>query len=59
MKTNFNPILQIFTYISTTFCHPEEKILYEKLYKNKYSVKFILTLIDACDEETVEAMGRK
>ncbi|KAK9738334.1 Male sterility protein [Popillia japonica] len=51
--------LKIFTYISTTFCHPEEKILYEKLYKNKYSVKFILTLIDACDEETVEAMGRK
>ncbi|KRT82346.1 epimerase, partial [Oryctes borbonicus] len=50
--------LKCFAHISTTFCHPEVKVLEEKVYRSKRHPERLIELIDWFDDETIGSMTK-
>ncbi|GJQ78020.1 hypothetical protein Trydic_g2369 [Trypoxylus dichotomus] len=50
--------LKCFAYISTTFCHPEEEVLEEKVYRSKHHPERFIELVDWFDDKAVAAMAK-
>ncbi|GJQ78016.1 hypothetical protein Trydic_g2366 [Trypoxylus dichotomus] len=50
--------LKCFGYISTTFCHPEEKVLEEKVYRSKHYPERLIKMLDWLDDKTFGVMAK-
>ncbi|XP_050526786.1 putative fatty acyl-CoA reductase CG5065 [Daktulosphaira vitifoliae] len=51
--------LKIFMYVSTAYCHPEEKILHEKVYSSPIDPYEVMKIIESQDDTSIEAMTQK
>ncbi|GJQ78022.1 hypothetical protein Trydic_g2370 [Trypoxylus dichotomus] len=50
--------LKCFAYISTTFCHPEEEVLEEKVYRSSHNPEKFIKVADWFDDNTIAAMAK-
>ncbi|GBP48662.1 Putative fatty acyl-CoA reductase CG5065 [Eumeta japonica] len=51
--------LELFVYMSTAFCHPEEAVLEEKGYRPYYDPHEMIRTVEVSDEETLSALTSK
>lgn len=51
--------LQLFVYISTSYCHLDQKLLLEKPYAPPADPHKIIGVVEALDEHTVHTMTKK
>jgi fatty acyl-CoA reductase len=52
-------MLQAFLHVSTSYCHLNERVLYEKLYPSPADPHKIIKCIEWLEDEVVEAMTKK
>ncbi|GJQ78019.1 hypothetical protein Trydic_g2368 [Trypoxylus dichotomus] len=50
--------LKCFVHVSTTFCHPEEEVLEEKVYRSKHQPERYIEIADWFDDKTIAGMTK-
>lgn len=50
---------QVFVYVSTSYCHLEEKVLFEKAYPPPADPHKIIQTMEMLDEPFVETISKK
>lgn len=54
-----NSWFQLFVYVSTAYCHLDQKVLEEKLYPSPMDPHKVIKSCELMDEELVEKVGEK
>ncbi|KRT82453.1 dehydrogenase, partial [Oryctes borbonicus] len=50
--------LKLFCHISTSFCHPDQKVLREEFYRSKYHVEKLISLPDLLEDDAIDALSK-